>query len=173
MMDEKNNRLMWGVMLLVGALGCASMRNNPVLGISPLMIGIIEGVIYICIMSAVRVSGWRMAALIALITPVYLWMQRFLDGFMIPVEMAVNLTLIGCMGLILKSENKNYWINTAVLAIPAFAVLLLAATVAISVVKDEGIIRALILAWNTDFYSGISILGASMICTPFSKKEAR
>ena len=175
MMDEKNNRLMWGVMLLVGALGCASMRNNPVLGISPLMIGIIEGVIYICIMSAVRVSGWRMAALIALITPVYLWMQRFLDGYMIPVEILIGMTLIGGMRMLL-GKKRAYVLNAVMVTIPAYAVMLLASAVAIWIVKEERFVRALIIAWNTDAYSGLSLLGAALVSTldmRHMKKEAR
>ena len=42
MSEERKNPVIWGCMLLVCALGCVSLRNNPALGISPLAIGIIE-----------------------------------------------------------------------------------------------------------------------------------
>lgn len=172
MTEERRNRLICGTMLLIGALGCASMRNNPELGISPLTVGIIEGLIYACIMMSVRLSDWRMAVVTALVTPVFLWSQRFLDGFMIPVDMAVNLTMIGFMCLAMR--RKNYWLNVAMLALPAYAVMLAAGTVAIWVVKDENLIRSMIVAWNTDVYAGFSILGAALACAPFAKKgEAR
>ena len=169
MTEEMKNRMTWGVMLLVGALGSASLRNNPALGISPLAVGVIESMIFICIMAAVRVSDWRMAAAIALATPMFLWAQRFLDGYMIPVDMAVNLTLVGCMLLAMK--NRNYWVAVILLALPAYTVLLLGGTAAIWLVKNENLIRSLIVAWNMDVYSGLSILGAALICAPHVKKD--
>lgn len=175
MTEERRNRLIWGVMLLIGALGCASLRNNPVLGIGPFAIGLIEGLIFACILAAVRVSGWRMASAIAAITPIFLWMQRFLDGYMVPVEILINMTLIGAMQMVLK-KKRPYALNVVMLAIPAYAVMLLASAAAIWVVKEERIIRALIIAWNTDAYSGLSLLGAALVSTlsiSQIKKEAR
>ena len=172
MTEERKSRLIWGGLLLVGALGCASLRNNPALGITPLAIGIIDALIFVCILTAVRFSDWRMAAVIALATPVYLWAQRFLDGFMIPVDMLINMTMLSCMGLVLK-KSWAYALNVVVLAAPAFAVMLLASTMAIWIVKDENVIRALIVAWNTDAYSALSLLGAALVCAPHGKKEAR
>ena len=171
MTEEKRNRLIWGALLMIGALGSASLRNNPALGISPLAIGVIEGMIFACILAAVRVSDWRMAAGIALVTPVFLWAQRFLDGYMIPVDMAVNLTMVGCMMLAMKC--RKYWINVILLALPAYVVLLLGGTTAIWLVKNENLIRSMIVAWNMDFYSGLSILGATLLCAPHAKKETR
>lgn len=171
MTDERKNRLIWGALLLVGALGSASFRNNPELGISPLAVGVIEGLIFACVMAAVRVSDWRIAAVIALVTPVFLWAQRFLDGYMVPVEAAVNLTMVGCMLLTMRS--RQYWINVILLAVPAYIVLLLGGTAAIWIVKNENLIRSAIIAWNMDVYSGLSILGAALVCAPYQKKETR
>ena len=171
MTEERKNRLIWGVLLFVGALGSASLRNNPALGISPLAVGVIEGLIFACIMAAVRVSDWKMAAGIAVITPLFLWAQRFLDGYMVPAEMAVNLTMVGCMLLAMK--KRQYWIGVMLLAVPAYVVLLLGGTVAISLVKNENLIRSVIIAWNMDVYSGLSILGAALVCAPYEKKETR
>lgn len=169
MNEERRNRLIWGFVLLIGALGCASLRNNPDIGISPLTVGIIEGMIYACVLMAARLSDWRMAALIALTLPVYLWTQRFLDGFMIPVDMLVNLTLIGCMRLAMK-KGWRYAANVAVLTIPAFAAMLIAGAAAVCIVKQESVLRSLIVAWNTDVYSLLSILGAALVCAPYTKK---
>lgn len=172
MTEAKKNRMIWGALLLVGALGSASLRNNPALGISPLAIGVIDGLIFACILTAVRVSDWKAAVVIALVTPVYLFAQRFLEGFLIPVDMAVNLTLVIGMQLALK-KGAGYWVNAALLALPAFAVLLIAETGAIWIVKDENLLRSLIIAWNADVYVGLSILGAALICAPHTKTEAR
>lgn len=175
MTEEKKNRLIWGTMLLIGALGCASLRNNPVMGIGPFAVGLIEGLIYACILTAVRVSDWRMAAVIALVTPVFLWMQRFLDGYMIPVEILIGMTLIGGMRMLL-GKKRAYVLNAVMVTIPAYAVMLLASAVAIWIVKEERFVRALIIAWNTDAYSGLSLLGAALVSTlnmRHMKKEAR
>ena len=172
MSEERKNSLIWGGMLLVGALGCASLRNNPALGISPLAVGIIEALIYVCILMCVRLSDWRMAAAIAVITPVYLWWMQFLDAFMIPIDILVNLTLMGCMMLALRTECKGA-IAVLMLAVPAFAVLLLGEAVTMGVLKQEGVGRSLVVAWNTSLYSGLSILGSALVCTPYKRKEAR
>ena len=172
MTEERKNRLIWGGMLLIGALGCASLRNNPALGISPLAVGVIEALIFACIITAVRIVDWRMAAVIALVTPIYMWMQRFLDGYMIPVEMLMNAMLISSMGLNLK-KNWSYGVSVAVLTLPTFAVMLTASAMAIWLVKDASIMRALIIAWNTDVYSGLSLLGAALVCAPRKKDIKR
>ena len=168
MKEDRKNRLIWGALLLVGAFGCASLRNNPALGITPLAVGVIEGLIYVCFLMAMRLSDWRMAAVIAVATPIYLWAQRFLDGFMIPVDILVNMTLLGCMAVILK-KKWPYWAKGLFLALPAFMVMIIGSTIAIWLVKNERIVRALIVAWNTDVYSGLSILGAALACIPFKK----
>ena len=171
MNEEKKSRLMWGCMLLVGALGSISLRNNPEIGITPVAVGIVDGLVFACILMAVRVADWRMSAVIALASPVFMWSQRFLDGFMIPVEILINLTLIGSMLLIMKNRWR-YVMNVAVLMLPAFAMMLLAETAAIWIVKEEKVLRALIIAWNTDVYSVFSLLGAVLVCTPTSLKKA-
>ena len=94
MTEDRRNRLIWGVLLLIGALGAASLRNNPALGIMPAAIGVIECLIFACVLTAARLSDWRMAVLISAAVPVYLWAQRFLDGFMVPVDILVNLTML-------------------------------------------------------------------------------
>ena len=121
---------------------------------------------------AVRLSDWRMAAAIAVATPVYLWAQRFLDGFMIPVEIMVNMALLGCMRVVLKIR-KPYWLKVVLLSVPAFLVMLIGNTVAIWLVKDESIVRALIVAWNTEVYSCLSILGAALVCAPFERSKTK
>lgn len=158
--EERKNRIIWGILLLIGALGSASMRNNPVLGIMPFAVGVIEALIYICILCAVRFCGWRMAAVIAVLTPIYLWAQRFLDGYMIPVEVATNLVLIGCMCLCGRVKWNFVW-KTLMLALPACAVMILGGAAALWAVKHENIIRAVIVSWNTDLYPCLSVLIAA------------
>ncbi|MBQ2957137.1 MAG: hypothetical protein IJE08_11820 [Clostridia bacterium] len=169
MTDERRNRIMWGIMLLVGALGSVSLRNNPALGITPFAVGVIQSAVFVCLMFAVRLSGWKMAALIAAVVPLCLWLQRFLDGFMIPVEMLVNLTMVGCMSLIL-GKKWHYLIRAAAVAFPVFFVMLAGSCVAIRIVKEESFVRALIVAWNMTAYSVFSILGAVAVSIPFNCK---
>lgn len=172
MSEERKNPVIWGCMLLVCALGCVSLRNNPALGISPLAIGIIEAIVYICIMMCVRLSDWRLSAVIAVVTPVYLWIMRFLDAFMLPSDILVNLTMMGSMMWILRNHRKPV-VSVTALVIPAFAVLLLSEAVTLWILKEEGIGRALLVAWNTSLYSGLSILSAALVCTPYKMNEAR
>ena len=98
--EASKNRILWGIVLLIGAINCASLRNIPAMGISPLVIGIIEGLIFVCLLAAARFSYWQMAAVIGIIVPLYLWGLRFLDGFMIPVNVLVNLSLVGGMQML-------------------------------------------------------------------------
>ena len=172
MTEESKRRITWGLLLFLGALGSASMRNNPALGITPLAVAVIEGIIYMCLLYAVRLSGWKMAALIAVITPVYLWGQRFLDGFMIPVEVLVNLTLIVCMCAVLRLR-WHYGFKVILLAGSAVLAMLLCRTTALWIVKEENLLRALIFAWNTDIYSYLSLLGAVLLSIPANRNKAR
>lgn len=169
MSEERKNSLIWGGMLFVCALGCASLRNHPALGISPLAIGFIEALIYICIMMGVRLSDWRWSAAIAVATPIYLWTMQFLDAFMIPIDILVNLTLVGCMAVVLKFR-KGWFASLLMLTLPTFAMLLLSEAVALWIVKEEGLMRAMVVAWNISLYSGLSLLGAAAVCIPGRKK---
>lgn len=170
MSEERRNQLIWGVMLLVGALGSASLRNNPEIGITPLAVGVIEALIYVCILTCVRISDWRISSVIAIITPVYLWVQRFLDGFMVPVEIMACMTMVLTMWTVQRLKPK-YPAAAALLAVPAFVVLLLGSTIALWIVRQEGAVRSFVMAWNTVFYSGISILAAALMCAPISFKK--
>ena len=165
MTEDRRNRLIWGVLLLIGALGAASLRNNPALGIMPAAIGIIECLIFACVLTAARLSDWRMAVLISAAVPVYLWAQRFLDGFMVPVDILVNLTMLLFMCRVCGRMTSRL-MNILLLVVPAFVVMLLGSAVALWVVKGDSFIRGLIVAWNTDLYSALSILGAAVLCTP-------
>ncbi len=158
--EERKNRIIWGILLLIGALGSASLRNNPALGIMPFAVGVIEALIFGCILCAVRFSDWRMAAVIAVVTPIYLWAQRFLDGYMISVKIAANITLIGCMLLCGCVKWAFPW-KILLLAVPACAVMILGGAAALWMVKHESIIRAVIVSWNTDLYSCVSVLAAA------------
>lgn len=172
MTEELKRRITWGILLMVGALGCASLRNNPALGIQPLAIAVIEGLIYVCLLVSMRLADWRITVLTALVTPVYLWMQRFLDGFMIPVEILVNITLIGCMYAVRKHRLKYHW-TVLLLIVPTILVMLLGNTAALCLVKDEGFIRSFVFAWNTDVYTFFSLIGAVLVSVPFQREKAR
>ena len=165
MSEEHKKPVIWGWMLLACSLGCVSLRNNPALGISPLAIGVIEAIVYICIMMCVRLADWRLSAVIAVVTPVYLWIMRFLDAFMLPSDILVNLTMMGCMMWSIRSQRKPV-VSVVMLVVPAFAVLLLSEAVTLWILKQEGIGRALLVAWNTSLYSGLSILSAALIFLP-------
>ncbi len=169
MTEEKKSRLTWGILLLVGALGCASLRNNPALGIHPTAVLVIQGLIFVCILSAVRVSDWKIALLISVVTPVYLWLQRFLDGYMVPVEILVCAVMTGLMAVLLRGRWP-WWSRVLALALPTFAVMLLGSTVAIWLVKRESLQRSLIVAWNAVLYSGLGILGAALVCMPWRRR---
>lgn len=159
--EERKNRIIWGILLLIGALGSASLRNNPALGIMPFAVGVVDALIFVCILCAVRFSDWRMAAVIAVITPIYLWMQRFLDGYMISVRIAVNLTLIGCTLLCGRVRWAFVW-KVLLTGVPVCAVMILGGAVALWIVKHESIIRAAIVSWNTDLYSCVSVFAAAV-----------
>lgn len=171
MTEERKHRLIWGVLLLIGALGSESLRNNPALGITPLAVGIISGAACACMLSAVRLSDWRMGALIAAIIPVFLWAQRFVDGFMVPVEILVNLTMVAVMHMLL-SKRHGYLLKVLVLAASGFAVLLAGGAVALWLVKRESIARAFVTSFHTYMFDGFSLLGAAIVCTPFKHKAA-
>lgn len=172
MTEERKRRFIWGCMLLIGALGSASLRNNPALGITPLAVAVIDALIYICLLLTVRFSGWKMAVFTALITPVYLWAQRFLDGFMIPVDMLVNLALIGSMYLALKAKI-NYYLQVILLTAAGILAMLISGTAVLWIVKEDNLIHSFLIAWNTNIYSYFSLLGAALLSTPFHKTEAR
>lgn len=160
MVDERKKQIIWGVLLLIGALGSASLRNNPAFGITPFAVGIIEALIAVCLLCAVRYADWKMALVIAVVTPVYLWAQSFLDGYMVSVRIAANLTLIGCMHLIGTIRLEFIW-EMLILALPACAVMVLGGAAALWMVKHESIIRAIIVSWNTELYTCMSIIAAA------------
>lgn len=166
MTDDQKNRLIWGLMLLIGALGSVSLRNNPALGITPFSVGVIQGAVFGCLILAVRLADRRIALVIAIVEPVYLWMQRFLDGFMVPVEVLVNMAVVGSVSLMLR-KPWHYLVKTAAVTAFSFLILLSGSGAAIRIVKEESIVRALIVAWNMTAYSSLSILGAALLCMPF------
>lgn len=172
MNSDNKHRILWGSLLIIEALGVASLRNIPALGITPLAIALIEGMIYMFFLSGVRVSSWKMAAINALIVPVYLWKQRFLDGYMVPVDMLVNLTMVACMCIVLRLQTR-YPVSVLLLFVPSVLVMLLGGTVALWLVKEKSLLRSFIFSWNTDIYSYLSLLGATLICAPFHQKKAR
>lgn len=168
MTEERRNSWVRGCLLLVSALGCISLRNNPMLGISPLAIGTIEALVYVCIAMCVCLSDWRMAIVIAVIVPVYLWTMRFMDAFMIPVNVLVNVVIVGSI-LAVVHFQPCYAVSVLILTFPAFFTLLLSETFALWMLKHEGLKRAFIAAWNTSIYSGLSISGAALISAFFRK----
>ena len=168
--EASKNRILWGIVLLIGAINCASLRNIPAMGISPLVIGIIEGLIFVCLLAAARFSYWQMAAVIGVIVPLYLWGLRFLDEFMIPVNILVNLSLVGGMQM-LKKKPLPYLLGVTVLSAVGYVVLFFGSTAAIWIVKRESIVRTLLEAWNTNVYCIFSLLGAAALCTIQSRKE--
>ena len=172
MTEERKHRLIWGVLLLIGALGSESLRNNPALGITPLAVGFISGAACACMLAAVRMSDWRMGALIAAATPVFLWSQRFMDGFMIPVEILVNLTMVAVMYGILRRKQQCYLISVLLLTVAGFVVLLIGGSVALWLVKHESITRAFVASFHTYMFDGFSLLGAAIVCVPTGKKTA-
>ena len=168
-MNTERSRILRGIALLIGALGCASLRNIPALGISPLTISLIEGLIFVCLLAAARFFCWQMAVVIGAAVPLYLWGLSFLDGFMVPVNILVNLVLTLCMYL-LKKNPCRYWLCVLMLTAVGFAVLFFGSTAAIRIVKREHISRTLLEAWNTNFYSLFSLLGASAVCAVSYRK---
>lgn len=167
---ERGRKAAWGITLLVAALGSAALRNHPALGIMPFTVGMIEAVAFICILMAAYKASWQASVVIALITPLFLWAQKFLDGYMIPVHMLVGLALTGCMMLVIR-KNCGFLGAVIVMALPAFVVLLAGTAAALWAVKQEGILRALVGAWNTSAYTGVSMLGAAVFCGWISKKR--
>ena len=166
--ETDKSRIGWGLMLFFGAVACASMRNNPQWGMSPLAIGLIEGLVFVCILLAVRYSCQYTGILIGVLVPIYWWLLSFQDGFMVPVEMLTNLMLVFGMNWVLP-KKWNSWLKVLLVTGAAFAVTILGSTAAIWIVKKESVVRSLIEAWNTDFYVGLSLLGAAAVCTPHKK----
>ncbi len=167
--DANKNSMLWGIVLLIGAVNCASLRNIPALGISPLAIAVIEGLIFMCLLAAARFSYWQIAAVISAVVPVYLWGLSFADGFMVPVSILVNLSLTVCVYLLRKMPTP-YWLSVLMLTAVGFAALFFGSAVAIWIVKREHISRTLLEAWNTNVYSLFSLLGASAVCAAPCRK---
>lgn len=170
--SDNKRRILWGSLLIIGALGVASLRNNPALGITPFAVALIEGTIYMFFLSGVRLSNWKMAAINALIVPVYLWKQRFLDGYMVPIDMLVNLTMVACMCMVLHLQTC-YPVSVLLLFVPSVLAMLLGGTVALWLVKEKSLLRSFIFSWNTDIYAYLSLLGVTLICAPFHHKQDR
>ncbi len=173
--EERKNRIIWGILLLIGALGSASLRNNPALGITPFAVGVIDALIFVCILCAVKFSDWKMAVIIAAATPIYLWMQRFLDGYMILVKIAANLTLVGsmCFTMTNKTKSSAFVWKCAVITLLTCAVAFLGGAVALWIVKHESFIRSFIVSWNTELFSCLSILGAVIVSLLLTGDKAR
>ncbi len=131
----------------------------------PLAIGTIDGLVYVCMLCAMRIRADSYAWGIALILPISLWLMRFLDGYMVPVYMAAYLTMSACMWLVMK-RRWPWFLNVLLVFAPAFAASLLGNALAQWVVKREGMARAFSLAWNSNIYSALSMLGASLLCAP-------
>ena len=163
-------RILWGAVLMVGAAACAAMKNTSVWGVYPIGRGISNGLIFACLLAAVRWSGWQAAGVIGMIVPMQLWGMRLLDGFMVPVDIMTNLVLIAGMHLVLKRSWK-YWNAVLFLTAAAFCATNLGSTAAIWLVKRESVARAMLLAWNTTLFSLFSVLGASAICVPFERRR--
>ena len=167
--ERKRSRMLWGIGLLIGAIGCASLRNIPAIGISPLASVVIEGLIFACLLAAARFSCRQTAAIIGAAVPLHLWGLGFMDGFMIPVSILVNLSLTLCMHL-LQKKSLPYWLSVLTLTAVGFAVLFFGSTAVIWIVKRESIVRTAAEAWNTNFYGLFSLLGASAVCAvPYRK----
>lgn len=156
----------------IAAILITSIRTIPVLSIMPLAIGVVECLAVICIIGSVITSGPQTSAAIGILTPICLWLQRFADGYMIPVYILSNLSLT-VSTFVLMRANHSLIQKILLTAIPAFCVLLLGSAAALLLVKGESALRALTTAWNTVFYSGISILTASVICLFVDSKTAR
>jgi len=170
--EINRSRVLRGIILLIGAISCASLRNISEVGISPFVITAIEGLIFICLLAAARFSCWQMAAVIGAVVPLYLWGLGFMDGFMVPVSILVNLVLTFCMYL-LQKKSRSYWLGVLMLTTIGFAVLFFGSTAAIWIVKREHISRTMLEAWNTHFYSLFSLLGASAVCAAPYKKTGK
>jgi len=170
--SDKKNRLRKSVLMILAALVIASLRKIPVLSIMPLAVGLIECLIIVCILLSASKVSWQASAIIGVLTPICLWLLRFTDGFMVPVCILSNLTVTGCVVYLLR-PRFSYMINVLLSAIPAFCITLLGSAIAIWLVKEETLVRAVIVAWNTGFYSGISLLCAAFLTVPIIFLKAR
>lgn len=160
--ERKGNRSR-AALLVVSALLVTFLRNIPVLSIMPFAIRITECLTVLCILCAATQAEWKASVLIDLLIPVVLWLQRSIDGYMAPVYMLSNLTITVCAFLLAHAEAGR-WVRRFVPTLAAFCILLIGSAVAIWTIKRENVVRSLVIAWNTNLLSGVSMLAAALLC---------